>query len=729
MQKLAHEIYSFDEFKLDLTRGALFRGVDELKLRPKSFDVLKYFAENSGRLISKDELIEAVWHETAVTDDSLVQCLKDIRNELGDQSQTIIRTVPRRGYIFEKEVSENGVAAYVEETSGVHLVIEETTENGHGDAEKGRRGKGEKGRKGKLLNAVKGRKIAFALALSAFVLIGGGLAYGLFVYFLQPPVSPFKSVSIKRLTTDGKAETVAVSPDGKYIAYATSDGGRQSLWVRQVAAVNNVQIVAPADVEYNGLTFSPDGNFVYYVQGNVLYQTATFGGSTRKLWEGVSTKVTFSPDGKRIAFVRLGAGDGKGSRLVLANSDGTGDEQILAYRNPPEAFAASGCAWSPDGATIICAGGDNALFGNQYPVAVRVADGSQKPLTTKRWNLLGQTAWLADGSGFLMAAWDNLGAGSQLWHVTFPGGVPVRIYNDLNDYFDLSLTANSETLVTIQWQPQLNIQAINLTEEPRQTKQLTFGTNGSDGQGCLTTTPDGKIVYESETSGTGDLWIMDEDGGNQRQLTFDDPKEDGATVSPDGRSVVFDVASQGIWKIGLDGGNRRQLTKYGMFPEYSADGNWIFYTVPHENWSLWKVSSDGGEPIRLSDMPANQPAVSPDGKLIAFIEKRPFRGTKKLKIVPVDGGEPLMVFDITDLSGLFDLDWLPDGSAVAYNAGGNGAQRIVSQPLDGGAPQILLAAKSEAESIHSFAFSRDGKQLFISAGPINQNVVMFSLSR
>ena len=318
MQKLAHQIYSFDEFRLDLTRGALFRGVDELKLRPKSFDVLKYFAENSGRLISKDELIEAVWRETAVTDDSLVQCLKDIRNALGDQSQSIIKTVQRRGYIFEKEVSENGSTAqiYTEETSGVHLVIEEREEtNGHGDAEKGLVESGTRQSAGgvkSLTGALKRHRLATALVLASVLVAGGSIAYGLFVFLLRPPQSPFKSVSIRRLTTDGKAQSAAVSPDGKYIAYTINDGGRQSLWVRQIAAVNNVQIVAPADVEYNGLTFSPDGNFIYYVQGNVLYQTATFGGSTRKLWEGVSTKVTFSPDGKRLAFLRLGTDDGKG---------------------------------------------------------------------------------------------------------------------------------------------------------------------------------------------------------------------------------------------------------------------------------------------------------------------------------------------------------------------------------------------------------------------------------
>ena len=74
MQKLSHQIHSFDEFTLDLTRGCLLYGQEEIKLRPKSFEVLKYLVENNGRLISKDELIQTVWIDTAVTDDSLVKC-------------------------------------------------------------------------------------------------------------------------------------------------------------------------------------------------------------------------------------------------------------------------------------------------------------------------------------------------------------------------------------------------------------------------------------------------------------------------------------------------------------------------------------------------------------------------------------------------------------------------------------------------------------------------------
>src|SRR5215470_4995230 len=95
--------YSFGEFILDLGRGSLMRGSEELKLRPKSFKALCYLVEHHGRLVSKDELIHLIWPDVAVTDDSLVQCLIDIRKVLGD-SQHYIKTAARRGYIFTADV-------------------------------------------------------------------------------------------------------------------------------------------------------------------------------------------------------------------------------------------------------------------------------------------------------------------------------------------------------------------------------------------------------------------------------------------------------------------------------------------------------------------------------------------------------------------------------------------------------------------------------------------------
>ncbi len=135
MQKLPHQTYYFDGFTLDLTRGRLLRGTQEIKLPPKPFEALKYLVENPSRLISKAELIQRIWPDTAVTDDSLVQCLMEVRRALGDEAQQTLKTVPRRGYIFDKPVGEgrptDPVTPYTEETTGVQIIIEEETTNGH----------------------------------------------------------------------------------------------------------------------------------------------------------------------------------------------------------------------------------------------------------------------------------------------------------------------------------------------------------------------------------------------------------------------------------------------------------------------------------------------------------------------------------------------------------------------------------------------------------------------
>src|SRR5438105_11981713 len=106
MQRISHQLHRFDGFTLDVDRGCLLRGAQEIKLRPKPFDALKYMVENPCRLISKTELIDVIWPDTAVTDDSLVQCMMEVRRALGDDAQQMIKTVPPGGYIFERPVSD-----------------------------------------------------------------------------------------------------------------------------------------------------------------------------------------------------------------------------------------------------------------------------------------------------------------------------------------------------------------------------------------------------------------------------------------------------------------------------------------------------------------------------------------------------------------------------------------------------------------------------------------------
>jgi predicted ATPase/DNA-binding winged helix-turn-helix (wHTH) protein len=96
--------YQFGEFDLDVVRGCLFKAGEEIKLRPKVYEALKYLVEHPGRLIGKKELIEAVWPDTFVTDDSLVQCTVELRRALGDHTQQLLKTVPRRGYLLNAAV-------------------------------------------------------------------------------------------------------------------------------------------------------------------------------------------------------------------------------------------------------------------------------------------------------------------------------------------------------------------------------------------------------------------------------------------------------------------------------------------------------------------------------------------------------------------------------------------------------------------------------------------------
>jgi predicted ATPase/DNA-binding winged helix-turn-helix (wHTH) protein len=97
-------IYQFGEFTLDTQKGSLFKGVEEVKLRPKVYETLKYLVQNSGRLIAKPELMQAVWPDSFVTDDSLVQCTLELRRALADHDQQLLKTVPRRGYIFSPPI-------------------------------------------------------------------------------------------------------------------------------------------------------------------------------------------------------------------------------------------------------------------------------------------------------------------------------------------------------------------------------------------------------------------------------------------------------------------------------------------------------------------------------------------------------------------------------------------------------------------------------------------------
>ena len=579
-----------------------------------------------------------------------------------------------------------------------------------------------------VFSQIRQHKMGTVIGLALCVVVLASIGYGIYRWAANrdKPSLSFQTAKFTRLTTTGKASGVAISPDGKYVVHIQDDGGQQSLWTRQVATQSNVQIVAPAAVNYSGLTFSPDGNYVYYTAYSqelihqTLFQVSTLGGTPKKLMENVSSSpVTFSPGAKQFAFVR--PQQGKEFALMIANADGTAERKLVTVKNPPETITFP--AWSPDGKKIAYRlrnlhTNDDTIFEAQ------VADGSTKPLTAQRWLRIGGLSWLADGSGLLMLATPGQSFVFQIWQLSYPDGEAHQLTNDLNNYQGMSLTAESGTLAVVQSETQASIWIAPAGDSSR-ARPVTSGSGKADA--ISDWTPDGRIVYYSNASGTDDVWITNADGGNPKQLTSNARINQGPAVSPDGRYIVFLSDRTGtphLWRMNIDGSDQRQLTNGAsgeQGPQFSPDGRWLVYrTASGGKSTVWKMPAGGGEPVQLTDQISLSPTISPDGSLLAYgyrDENAPWR----MAVATLEGGAPLKTFDVTaPVEGR--LRWTPDGRAVAYIEMKNGVSNIVAQPLDGGEPKPLTDFK--ADRIFSFAWSRDGKQLALSRGTVNNDVVL-----
>jgi len=376
-------------------------------------------------------------------------------------------------------------------------------------------------------------------------------------------------------------------------------------------------------------------------------------------------------------------------------------------------------AWSPDGKVIACsAGGRERYDFHNSVVAVRVEDGGQSPASPREWGWTNWVEWLADGSGLLLTASEQPEDAAQIWHISYPDGAARRITSDSRRYRTISLTSDSRTLVAVLSDLNSDIWVAPEADAARAHK-ITFGT-GAYLDVCYT--PDGSIVYASQAGGNWDIWVMNADGGGQRQLTADAGVNAHPTVSPDGRHIAFASNRAGtfnIWRMDIDGGNPVRLTAGGgeKFPQWSPDGRWVVYNSvsPDESlYSLWKVLTGGGEPVRLTDSDSERPAVSPDGRRVAsFHRDADAAGGYSVVVTPFDGGPPERTFAVPrDVVPLPFVRWSPDGQSLTYTAHRDGISNIWAQPLSGGPAKQLTDFKSEGRL--RFDWSRDGKQLVFS---------------
>jgi Tol biopolymer transport system component/DNA-binding winged helix-turn-helix (wHTH) protein len=576
-------------------------------------------------------------------------------------------------------------------------------------------------------------RAAVIISIVAFVGVAA-LVYAVFRLSVSPEAESargrapaFQSMKVTRLPSTGAVAEAVISPDGKYFAYVSSEPGRQSMgvWIRQVVAASNVQqLVAPAqDTFYGGLTFSPDSLHVYYgasrpgPQPPSLMRVPVLGGPPEKILEAFNipgpSPVTFSPDGRSLAFVR--GGNGEDLSLVIANASG-GSERTLVTRKGPALFGLP--SWSPDGKTIACVYGSVEQVQSSTPylgvTSFDASTGAETRVTNERWVGVSQISWLPDSKGLVLSASEEELSPSQIWQLDFPSGEARRVTNDLNTYLGASMTSDGNALVTVQTDRVPNVWVVPAGDATR-ARQITTGSGKFDGFYGVAWTPDGRIVYASVASGSWDIWTMNADGTGQKQLTVGARSNYGPSVSADGRRIVFVSNRAGgafnIWRMDADGSNPLQLTRGRgeNFAHFTPDGRWVVYATVgfgQEN-AIWKVPVNGGEPTKLTDKPASWPFVSPDGRsFVCTYGGNDPSSAQKLAVIPIDGGEPTKLFDLPPTCNANTV-WMPDNRGIAFIDSRTGTNNVWMQPLSGGKPVQLTDFNSDG--VAAYDWSRDNR--------------------
>jgi len=548
--------------------------------------------------------------------------------------------------------------------------------------------------------------------------------------------SAFQSMKVTRLPVAGEVQDAVISPDGKYLAYITPDGGSQSIQVKQVGAASNAQSVAQSveGVAYGGLIFSPDSRHIYYAlfqkraTAPELYQVPVLGGTAKRILENMGSPISFSPDGQRFAFLR--AESDVARALLTANADGS-DERLVLRRTLPAPIIGLP-AWSPDGKLIACVYGsatspdpNNTFLG---VTVFNVADGTETKITTERWLNINQLSWLPDGSGLVLNGAEQELSPPQIWQVSFPLGEARRVTNDLNSYQGASLTTDGTSLVAVQTDRIPNVWVAPNGDASR-ARQITSGTGKFDGFYGVSWTPDGRIVYASIASGSWDIWVMNADGTGPKQLTVGARSNYGPSVSADGRYIIYVSNRAGaafnVWRMDADGANPLQLTsgQGENFAHPTPDGRWVVYATIGTGalGRVWRVPIDGGEPVAITDKPSSWPFVSPDGESVACVYSAGPDAPVKLAVVPIEGGPPSKLFDF-DLSFRANVVWMPDNRGLAYLDIRSGTSNVWLQPLAGGKPIQLTDFKSDG--VAAYDWSRDGKQLVAARSVETTGVVL-----
>jgi len=574
------------------------------------------------------------------------------------------------------------------------------------------------------------------LALCGIIITG----WFYFPSLIGRTTSKFQSIQASQLTNNGNAHLASVSPDSKFVAFVNKQEGKQSLFVRQVSTDSAVEVVPPTAFGFYQPVFTPDGQFIYYVLEDkgigTLFRVATLGGQSKKIVYDIDSKVTFSPDGKKLAFIRHNPNAG-GDMVFIADVDGTNLQPFVETKEVGfDQF--TNVSWSPDNQRLLLAvfKAENDQTQKIQIATIELNDKTLKTLGERAWYGANSFEWLKDGSGVVFVGKASLSETMQIWHLSYPSGELRQISADTSDYANLSVSADGNTIVATK--VDVNSSVWTYLPNTKELKQLTGESRTLLGYRGISQMPDGRILYSKKTGKEINVFVLDENGGNERQLTSESGFNSEALSTPDGRFIIFTsnrAGAFGIWRMNSDGSSPVQLTNPGngmdgQFDITSDSKNIIFsrHKSDGSKMSLMKISVEDGEAAQF--LPDSQtsnmlPQISSNGNLLAYhafeFTNDPSHFKRTVNIVNLKEAnlEKSNKKLETSLTPIFR--WSPDNKSLTY-INRTGIENLWRISIDDKKETPITAFNSG--NITNFTWSRNGKKLFIVRGVVNSDLVL-----
>jgi Tol biopolymer transport system component/DNA-binding winged helix-turn-helix (wHTH) protein len=692
---MSPEVYEFEDVRVDLRRMEVLRAGRPVPLEPKAFDVFRYLIEHRDRLVTKDELLDAVWRDTFVTPNALTRVIAQLRKALGDDAfeARYVETVAKRGYRFIAAVTVVGPGR-TEPT---------TTEPARGDP------RGPVDTAAQPAPVFQPRRHLLVTALSLGLMVAAMALAVFFAVRSRPPavrattpVAGDLQAATRLSVGSASYRSPAISPDGRSVAYASDQSGGMEIYVVGFAPGSKEQAITGDGGQNTQVRWSPDGQWLAYHSNKKggIWIVQSSGGTPRQV-ATFGSDPSWAPDSLALVFKSDAGGMAAQSTIWTVSREGSNLQQITQIGNPKGGHHSP--AWSPDGRFLVFL----VTFGSARDALVLMSM-ADKHVHNLGVALFGNDPQFApDGRSIYWVGGTQEGNG-RLWRVQVDPTTgeatsgQEAMFSFGSEFVDGFSMARDGTAVVSLYKAQANIWAIDLNGDSPVGKPVAL-TMDDVRDGVPNYSNDGRIVFHQQVVGRPQsAWIMDDDGKNRRALsagmelstaaeqwspdskrifalTFDLKAVSTVTPSPDNPIGVKGAPALNWIDVATGQLSRIPISPDGISnPRLSPDGREIAFHVigPDGAMNVWRQPVDGGARTQLTfDKEAvSYPCWAPDGRSLAVEVKR--GDQTYVGVVSRDGGPVDML--VTDRGQNWPHSWAPDNDRMAFAGERDGVWNLFS---------------------------------------------------